>query len=365
MERARSINDGYFHVVSDNRSKPDRGLFGRVTAGATDRMLNVVDPNTVLEHVDVNSLLERIDADALLERVDVDALLDSVDIDVLLDNVDVNRLLDRVDVNRLLDRVEVDRLMARVDVDALLERVDVNVLVERAGIPEIVAESTSHLTGSALDLFRRPLVGLDEIFIRLVNGLFRRDISNYPEGPADLIDWVEQRHGTEKAIRTGRYAGPITRLLAVLIDGFVVTGTFTAMIAALWFTVGLFVNDLEPSTSYGIAYVIALTVWAITYLWVAYTVFGKTIGKMVLGLRVVTESGDFAVPARSAFLRVLTYPLSFILLGLGLAGVIFNSRRQAWHDRFAHTAVVYDWGSRAAALPSPLAAYLARSSAET
>ena len=260
-------------MVSDSRRKTNRGLIGRVTAEATDRMLNVVDPNAVLEHVDINSILERVDADALLERVDVDALLDSVDIDVLLDNVDVNRLLDRVDVNRLLDRVEVDRLMDRVDVDALLERVDVNVLVERAGIPEIVAESTSHLTGSALDLFRRPLVGLDEIFVRVVNRVFRRDVTNNPQGPPDLIEWVEQRHGTDKAIRTGRYAGPITRLLAVLIDAFVVTGAFTAMIAALWFTVGLFVNDLEPSTSYGIAYVIALSVWAFTYLWIAYTVF--------------------------------------------------------------------------------------------
>ena len=348
-------------MVSEKRT--ERGLFGRVTAGATDRMLNVVDPNTVLEHVDVNSLLGRVDADALLERVDVDALLDSVDIDVLLDNVDVNRLLDRVDVNRLLDRVDVDRLMGRVDVDALLERVDVNVLVERAGIPEIVAESTSHLTGSALDLFRRPLVGLDEIFIRVVNGVFRRDVSKNPEGPPHLVTWVEERHGTDKAIRTGRFAGPITRLLAVLIDAFVATGAFTAMVAALWFTVGLFVSDLEPSTSYGIAYVVALTLWSFLYLWAGYTIFGKTIGKAVLGLRVVTVEGDFAVPARSAFIRVLTYPLSYLLLGVGLLGVIFGPQRQAWHDRFAHTAVVYDWGSRAAALPSPLASYLSRRSA--
>ena len=85
---------------------------------------------------------------------------------------------------------------------------------------------------------------------------------------------------------------------------------------------------------------------------------------MVLGLRVVTDDGGFAVPARSAFLRVLTYPLSFIIFGLGLFGVVFGPRRQAWHDRFARTAVVYDWGSRAAALPSPLAAYLARSRIE-
>jgi uncharacterized RDD family membrane protein YckC len=67
---------------------------------------------------------------------------------------------------------------------------------------------------------------------------------------------------------------------------------------------------------------------------------------------------------RQPFLRVLTFPLSFLVFGLGLLGIVFNPNRQAWHDHFAKTAVVYDWGSRTAGMPTPLADYLARKNAD-
>jgi hypothetical protein len=50
--------------------------------------------------------------------------------------------------------------------------------------------------------------------------------------------------------------------------------------------------------------------------------------------------------------------LSFVLFGIGLLGVLFNIERLTRHDRFAGSAVVYDWGSRTAAMPTPLAQYL-------
>jgi uncharacterized RDD family membrane protein YckC len=52
-----------------------------------------------------------------------------------------------------------------------------------------------------------------------------------------------------------------------------------------------------------------------------------------------------------------------MLLGIGLLGVVFNAQRQAWHDRFARTAVVYDWGSRTATMPTPLSDFLERKGA--
>jgi hypothetical protein len=142
-------------------------------------------------------------------------VLDHIDVNALLDRVDLNALLDRVDVNRLLDRVDVDELLKRADVDAFMERVDVRAIVDRAGIPEIVAESTSHLTGSALDLFRKPIVGIDEITFRGINTVVGRDPSQFPSGPGHLIEWVdEQTAEPDPGLETGRYAGPVTRLLA-------------------------------------------------------------------------------------------------------------------------------------------------------
>jgi uncharacterized RDD family membrane protein YckC len=321
-----------------------QGLLARMARGAGERMLDVVQPDMVLDLVDVNALLER---------------------------VDINSLLDRVDVNGLLDRVDVDALLARADIDALMARVDVQAIVERAGIPEIVAESTGHLTGSALDMFRKPIVGIDEITFRGLNRLVGRDPSLFPEGPGQLTAWVDERVEAKAsagsgraqepaAVKTGRYAGPVTRLLAVMLDVFVVTTGFTVIVS-----VGNFLVDLLSGGSFtipdtGLWYAIGLGVWAFLYMWLALTVFGKTIGKTVLGLRVVGSDGTVALHSSWALVRTLTYPISIGLFGLGLFGIVWGRERRAWHDHFAGSAVVYDWGSRAAQMPSPLADWLER-----
>jgi uncharacterized RDD family membrane protein YckC len=314
-----------------------------MAAGASDRVLDFVDPNQVLDHVDVNTLLDRVEVNDLLDRVDVDTLLD------------------RVDVNRLLDRVDVDALLERADVNALMDRVDVQKLVDRAGIPDIVADSTSHLTGSALDFFRRPIVGLDEIIFRALNRMVGRDPQAAPQGPGDLVAWVEEQTEAQTRVKTGRYAGPLTRLLAVVVDTLVVTLGFTLIVGGFTFLVQLFVSsDFELPEASGIVYGVSLAVWAFLYLSTSLTIWGKTIGKALLGVRVVGADGSLALQGRKPLIRVLTYPLSFLFFGLGLLGVVFNPQRQAWHDRLAGTAVVYDWGSRTAVMPTPLADFLER-----
>jgi uncharacterized RDD family membrane protein YckC len=328
----------------------ERGLFSRIAGGASDRVLDIVDPNVVLDHVDVDRVLDRVDINSLLERVDVNDFLD---------RIDINQLLDRVDINQLLDRVDIDALLGRADIDALVQRMDVKAVVDRAGIPEIVAESTSHLTGSALDLFRRPLVGLDELLFRGANRLVRRDPTTYPSGPSDLVGWVDKHVESGTAVRTGRYAGPLTRLLAAIIDGFFLTVSFTLIVGGLQYIVQLFAPDFVFPSDQGLIYGLVLALWGFTYLIASIAIFGKTLGKAVLGLRVVTSSGDPALRKKEPFVRALTFPLSFIL-ALGFFGIVWGRERRAWHDHFAGTAVVYEWGSRTASLPTPLAKYLER-----
>ena len=320
--------------MTETISEEDSGFFKRAARGASEVVFDIVDPDVVLDYVDVNALLER---------------------------VDVNALLDRVDINDLLDRVDVDGLMDRVDMDALLDRVDVKAIVDRAGIPEIVAESTSHLGGSALDLFRRPLVGLDEIVFRFLNGILRRDVKTFPESPGELAEWVDAQAEEEEAIKTGRYSGPLTRLFAVVVDSFVVTFGFTIILSTIQFLVDLFVDgDFVLPVNGGIWYGLGFVLWAFFYMWVSLAVFGKTIGKMILGVRVVRSDGHLTVSGGKAFLRTATYPLSFIVFGIGLLGILFGRERRAWHDHFGGTAVVYDWGSRTAQMPTPLAEFLER-----
>jgi uncharacterized RDD family membrane protein YckC len=245
-----------------------------------------------------------------------------------------------------------------------MDRLDIVKIVERAGIPEIVAESTSHLGGSALDLFRRPLVGLDEIFFRVANGLVRRNPSEFPTGPGDLVDWVDQQKDEDEPIKTGRYAGPLTRLLAVILDGFVVTASFALIAAGVLFLINVFLPNLSLPVTPGLLYAVTLAFWGFIYLWFCLAIFGKTLGKAVLGVRVVGADGRVTLTGRQALIRALTYPLSFAILGIGLIGIVFGRERRAWHDHFAGSAVVYDWGSRTAAMPTPLARFLERRAEE-
>jgi uncharacterized RDD family membrane protein YckC len=241
-----------------------------------------------------------------------------------------------------------------------MARVDVKALVDRAGIPEIVAESTSHLTGSALDLFRKPIVGIDEITVRGLNRLFRRDSSKFPPGPEKLVSWVDERTEDHAAIRTGRYAGPVTRLIAVVIDSLIVSTGFTLILAGATFIIERVTSTEVDLSGRGLWFAAAISIWAFLYMWLSLTVFGKTLGKTVMGLRVVAADGSVSLRSGQAAVRVVTYPLSFIIFGIGLLGIVFGKERRAWHDHFAGTAVVYDWGSRTARLSTPLAAWLER-----
>ena len=53
---------------------------------------------------------------------------------------------------------------------------------------------------------------------------------------------------------------------------------------------------------------------------------------------------------RRAVVRTLAFPLSFLFLGLGFAGILVGGRRWALHDVIAGTAVIYSWDPRAARL---------------
>lgn len=318
---------------SSGKNSNRRGFFSRAARGASERVFDVVDPDRVLEHVDVNALLDR---------------------------VDVNALLDRVDVERLLERVDVDQLLKRADLDALMERVDVQALVDRAGIPEIVAESTSHLTGSALDMFRKPIVGIDEITFRGLNQLVGRDPRQFPTGPGSLLEWVAEQTDHDAALRTGHYAGPVTRLIAFLLDSLIVTTGFTVIVAGVSFLIELVASRQIQVGGRGVWFVLGFVLWVFLYLWLSIAVFGKTLGKTVMGVRVVRSDGSIALHSRQAVIRALTYPMSFAIVGIGLLGVVFGRERRAWHDHLARTAVVYDWGSRTARMSTPLAAWLER-----
>ena len=339
-------------AMSEDRGRP------RPLSWLATKSVEQVNLDEVVSGIDINAIAQRLDLDALLRDVDIDALMARVDIDALIARVDPNALLARVDPNALLDRVDPDRLLDRVDVDRVMDRVDVPGLVERAGIADIVRESTGAMAGSVLDVARRQLAAIDIIVERPIYRLSGRDPRKRPPGPPELV----KRHPIIKEGRgqvTGRYAGPVSRAAAFAIDAFIAFWVFTlgsAGLAWVFASLGLIVPAPLDSPWAGVA---TFVLWCFMYWWIGLALTGRTIGKGILGLRVLQNDGD-PVSGMEAALRTVVLPVSFLLLGLGVIVVLISPHRRTLHDAVARTCEVYDWGDRAAELPAPLTAWIAR-----
>ncbi|MFA9410873.1 MAG: RDD family protein [Deltaproteobacteria bacterium] len=297
---------------------------------------------------------------AVLDRVDVDALIGQVELDDLLARIDVNQLLDRVDVDRLLDGVDVNRLLDGVDVNRLVARVDVEAVTSRANVGGLVAQSTSQVAGSTLDIARRQAAGLDTLIMGLVDRLLGRDPAAQPLGPPGLVSEKTEGRPASAPGRTrvsGYYAGPLSRLLAYLVDSFVV---FTGAGLITTIIVGSINVVLEANLQWdwraGVLGFVAFSVWFFVYFWAGVAISGRTPGMSVLGIKVVEKEGTPVRP-RHAAIRALVMPISIATV-VGVLGIVFDARQRALHDVAAKTAVVYDWGDRPAELPAPLSKWL-------
>ncbi|MDJ0790425.1 MAG: RDD family protein [Acidimicrobiia bacterium] len=311
--------------TADDGDEHSAGILSRLTSRATGVVVDAVEPDAVIEKVDVNALLDR---------------------------VDVNHLLDRVDVNRLLDRVDVNALMDRVDVDALMDRVDVQELVDRAGISDIVAESTGAIAGSAIDVFRRQVVALDVIIGNSTYRLVGRDPKTRPVAPEGL----DSGSGVDETGRgqiSGHYAGPVSRLIAFGIDVVFMWLGYLLIALGISFLVDFFTDIDTSTTAWQLFALMVLSSWLFLYNWASYSIAGKTAGMAIVGLRVLGRNGRVLTGSHAA-IRTLVLPISIIVFGLGLLGILFNPQRRSLHDAAAGSVVVYDWGDRPAEMPAPV-----------
>ena len=147
----------------------------------------------------------------------------------------------------------------------------------------------------------------------------------------------------------GHYAGSVSRFLAYAIDITASSGVFALALAGVSYVVSV-VTGHDVSWSKGnIAVAIVFAAWQFVYFGYSWAASGKTFGMAVLGVRVVRADGT-AAGTRNAVLRTLAFPLSFLVFGLGFAGILVQREHRALHDLIAGTAVVYAWDARAARL---------------
>jgi uncharacterized RDD family membrane protein YckC len=132
-------------------------------------------------------------------------------------------------------------------------------------------------------------------------------------------------------------ASPVRRITAALVDVALLSAVdsvvvyFTLRLLSLT-TSELFELPFLPLAAFFLllngGYFVAFT-----------TVGGQSIGKMALGIKVVSEE-ESSVSVGRAALRTLAYIASALPLGAGFLPGVISADRLALHDRLAHTRVV-------------------------
>jgi uncharacterized RDD family membrane protein YckC len=138
----------------------------------------------------------------------------------------------------------------------------------------------------------------------------------------------------------GEYAGFITRLLAFVIDAFIVSAAIG--IVGL---VANFLSNFFRSGEWAQVFVTLVVLSVSLLIYIAYYVglwvfAGQTVGKALFGLRVISADGE-RVHIRQAFIRLGGYWLSALFLFFGYLISLVDDQRRCLHDRLAGTLVVY------------------------
>lgn len=136
--------------------------------------------------------------------------------------------------------------------------------------------------------------------------------------------------------REARFVGFGPRLMALLLDSLLMT-VFGGLLALLLF--GPTRTGVPMEHSHDALLSSLLQALVVVGLW---TRLGATPGKLLMNCRVVDAASGQPPSLGQAVLRYLGYILSALPLGLGFLWVIWDRRRQGWHDKLARTLVVED-----------------------
>lgn len=175
--------------------------------------------------------------------------------------------------------------------------------------------------------------------------------------PVDSDDWQftarsEPRAALaeppREAVPEIRYGGFFRRLGAFTIDALTILllSALMGVMAYIGYKVGLAAHGRFVSWDNAPPLMVLLTVgWmllAAAYFVVFHSMDGKTIGKWLLGLRVVGLARQ-PISYRRALLRwVATLGLGCASIGLSFLWVLWSGEKRAWHDFLARTWVIRD-----------------------
>jgi uncharacterized RDD family membrane protein YckC len=157
---------------------------------------------------------------------------------------------------------------------------------------------------------------------------------------------------TPPPVILGRYAGFFSRAAAYALDRIIALGITFVILVVFEYFLSLFVGDqwlenLSQDTMINAVLALLLSTLGIHLLVsMSYDIgfwllSGQTPGKRVLGLRVMRKDGS-RLSLGNALLRQIGYWISTVFF-LGFLWILFDNRRQGFHDKLAGTIVTYSW----------------------
>jgi uncharacterized RDD family membrane protein YckC len=258
----------------------------------------------------------------------------------------------QVQVERWVERGRAEEVQSRALLETtVVQAVDTSLdrVIENPKVQELIEEQSTGVAQEVVEELRERAVSMDMLVQQLVGRVLRRPPRRL-QAPLVAIPIPARKAAGAPLSLAGQPAGFVSRLVAFVIDVVVIS---VAFVATNWLFdavqsvlgAGIMLGRIRitlPEFAYGGLQVSGTTLFWVGYLLLFWTTSGRTVGKAVLGLRVVTRDGQRLSLGRS-LLRVAGYVLSAIVFYLGFLWAIIDGRQRAWHDHLAGTYVVYCW----------------------
>lgn len=131
------------------------------------------------------------------------------------------------------------------------------------------------------------------------------------------------------------YAGFGIRLLASIIDSILIAlitlPAMSLVYSSFWETEQLVLGPLDIIINYIFPFIAIILFWVYK---------GATPGKMALKLTIVDEKTGKIPRLKQSIGRYFAYILATLPLCLGFLWIIWDNKKQGWHDKLAKTVVI-------------------------
>lgn len=147
---------------------------------------------------------------------------------------------------------------------------------------------------------------------------------------------MEQSKSSDISVNNFNYSGFWRRFAASIIDGLILS------LIGIGISYSLGTNPFAEEAKTNLETIdrvltLIVSVVYVLLFWVNYD--GATPGKRFLGIKIIKENGE-KLNYPSAFIRYVGYWISSLPLFLGYFWMLWDKKKQAWHDKLAGTIVV-------------------------